>query len=112
MIIMNYNATITSNCKNKCCQSFISNYIYDYRYYVIFLFEHLLLFFSFSPRLPKLGETIVGTKFEKKYGGKGANQCITAAKLGGSTALIASVLSFIYAFIFQIKLSKIYYFSV
>jgi len=50
--------------------------------------------------LPKLGETIVGTKFEKKYGGKGANQCITAAKLGGSTALIASVLSFIYAFIF------------
>lgn len=46
---------------------------------------------SFSPRLPKPGETVVGTKFEKKYGGKGANQCVAAAKLGGSTALIASV---------------------
>jgi len=49
------------------------------------------LLFSFSPRLPKSGETIIGTRFEKKYGGKGANQCITAAKLGGSMALIASV---------------------
>ncbi|EFN66436.1 Ribokinase [Camponotus floridanus] len=48
-------------------------------------------FTCFSPRLPKPGETIVGTKFERKYGGKGGNQCITAAKLGGSTALIASL---------------------
>ncbi|GAB1866863.1 Ribokinase [Camponotus japonicus] len=54
-------------------------------------------FTCFSPRLPKPGETIVGTKFEKKYGGKGANQCITAAKLGGSTALIASLGSDIFA---------------
>ncbi|XP_029157808.1 ribokinase-like [Nylanderia fulva] len=48
-------------------------------------------FTSFSPRLPKPGETLIGTKFEKKYGGKGANQCVTAAKLGASTALIASL---------------------
>ncbi|XP_024886355.1 ribokinase-like [Temnothorax curvispinosus] len=48
-------------------------------------------FTCFSPRLPKPGETIVGTRFEKNYGGKGANQCVTAAKLGGSTALIASL---------------------
>lgn len=47
--------------------------------------------FSFSQRLPKPGETIVGTRFEQKYGGKGANQCIAAAKLGASTALVASV---------------------
>lgn len=51
----------------------------------------MLLLFSFSPRLPKPGETIIGTRFEKKYGGKGANQCVASAKLGGSTALIASV---------------------
>lgn len=49
------------------------------------------LFFSFSPRFPKPGETIVGRKFEIKYGGKGANQCISAARLGASTAIIASV---------------------
>ncbi|XP_011875662.1 PREDICTED: ribokinase-like [Vollenhovia emeryi] len=48
-------------------------------------------FTCFSPRLPKPGETVVGTRFEKKYGGKGANQCVAAAKLGGSTALIASL---------------------
>ncbi|XP_011687247.1 PREDICTED: ribokinase-like [Wasmannia auropunctata] len=48
-------------------------------------------FTCYSPRLPKPGETVVGTKFEKNYGGKGANQCVTAAKLGGSTALIASL---------------------
>jgi len=41
--------------------------------------------------LPKPGETIIGTRFEKSHGGKGANQCVTAAKLGGATALIASV---------------------
>ncbi|XP_018402164.1 PREDICTED: ribokinase-like [Cyphomyrmex costatus] len=54
-------------------------------------------FTCFSPRLPKPGETIIGTRFEKKYGGKGANQCVTAAKLGGSTALIASLGSDTYA---------------
>ncbi|XP_011163536.1 ribokinase [Solenopsis invicta] len=48
-------------------------------------------FTCFSPRLPKPGETIIGTRFEQKYGGKGANQCVAAAKLGGSTALIASL---------------------
>jgi len=48
-------------------------------------------FFSFSPRFPKAGETIMGNKFERRYGGKGANQCVAAAKLGASTALVASV---------------------
>ncbi|XP_032677750.1 ribokinase-like [Odontomachus brunneus] len=48
-------------------------------------------FTCFSQRLPKPGETIIGTRFEQKYGGKGANQCIAAAKLGASTALVASL---------------------
>ncbi|XP_076281657.1 ribokinase [Lasioglossum baleicum] len=46
-------------------------------------------FTSFSSRLPKPGETIIGKNFEIKYGGKGANQCIAAAKLGASTAIVA-----------------------
>ncbi|KAH0944763.1 hypothetical protein HN011_004092 [Eciton burchellii] len=48
-------------------------------------------FTCFAPRFPKPGETIMGNKFERRYGGKGANQCIAAAKLGASTALVASL---------------------
>lgn len=51
----------------------------------------LYIFSSFSPRLPKSGETIIGNRYEIKYGGKGANQCIAASKLGAATAIIASV---------------------
>lgn len=48
-------------------------------------------FTCYSSRLPKPGETIRGNKFQIKYGGKGANQCMAAAKLGASTALVASL---------------------
>ncbi|XP_044253380.1 ribokinase-like [Tribolium madens] len=48
-------------------------------------------FVSYAPRLPKKGETIHGTKFVTNFGGKGANQCVAAAKLGGKTTLIARV---------------------
>ncbi|KAK2576297.1 hypothetical protein KPH14_005662 [Odynerus spinipes] len=48
-------------------------------------------FTCYSSRLPKPGETICGNKFQIKYGGKGANQCVAAAKLGASTALVASL---------------------
>ncbi|PBC29603.1 ribokinase [Apis cerana] len=54
-------------------------------------------FTCFSSRFPKPGETIMGRKFEVKYGGKGANQCIAAARLGASTAIIASLGSDNYA---------------
>ncbi|XP_071858865.1 ribokinase [Bombus fervidus] len=54
-------------------------------------------FTCFSPRLPKPGETLIGTKYEIKYGGKGANQCIAAAKLGATTGIVASLGSDIYA---------------
>ena len=37
---------------------------------------------SYAPRLPRLGETIPGTRFETGFGGKGANQAVMAAKLG------------------------------
>lgn len=45
----------------------------------------------YAPRLPQSGETIHGTKFQQSFGGKGANQCIMAAKLGAKTAMIAKV---------------------
>lgn len=46
---------------------------------------------SYVPRLPKPGETIHGTQFIKGFGGKGANQCVMAARLGGQTAMVAKV---------------------
>ncbi|XP_058789808.1 ribokinase-like [Phymastichus coffea] len=48
-------------------------------------------FATYSSRLPKPGETLVGDRFERSFGGKGANQCVTAARLGASTALIGSL---------------------
>ncbi|XP_014242545.1 ribokinase isoform X1 [Cimex lectularius] len=48
-------------------------------------------FVCYTPRIPKIGETIHGNNFEVGHGGKGANQCVAAARLGASTALIARV---------------------
>lgn len=36
----------------------------------------------------------MGTKFQTGFGGKGANQCAAAAKLGGKIAFIARVYNF------------------
>ncbi|XP_077989503.1 ribokinase-like [Glandiceps talaboti] len=46
---------------------------------------------SYVPRLPKPGETIHGTKFSVGFGGKGANQCVMAARLGAKVAMVAKV---------------------
>ncbi|XP_017882124.1 ribokinase-like [Ceratina calcarata] len=54
-------------------------------------------FTSFAPRLPKAGETIIARKFEIKYGGKGANQCVQAVKLGASATIVACLGYDIYA---------------
>lgn len=48
-------------------------------------------FISYAPKLPVAGETVLGTKFQTGFGGKGANQCAAAAKLGGKIAFIARV---------------------
>nr|AAH87379.1 LOC495991 protein [Xenopus laevis] len=47
---------------------------------------------SVTPRLPKAGETIHGSKFFIGFGGKGANQCIQAARLGAKTAMVCKTL--------------------
>ncbi|XP_002740450.1 ribokinase-like [Saccoglossus kowalevskii] len=46
---------------------------------------------SYVPRLPKPGETIHGTKFSVGFGGKGANQCVMAARLGVKVAMVSKV---------------------
>ncbi|XP_058129024.1 ribokinase [Anopheles ziemanni] len=48
-------------------------------------------FISYVPRLPKVGETLHGTRFATGNGGKGANQCVAAARLGSRTAMIGKL---------------------
>ena len=45
----------------------------------------------YTPHLPKVGETISGNDFRTFPGGKGANQAVAAAKLGGNVQLIGCV---------------------
>ncbi len=46
---------------------------------------------SYAPRLPKLGETLPGTRFEQGFGGKGANQAVMAAKLGAQVTFVTKL---------------------
>jgi len=44
-----------------------------------------------TPRLPRPGETLRATGFHVGYGGKGANQAVMAARLGGHVTLVGRV---------------------
>jgi len=44
-----------------------------------------------TPRLPQLGETILGNGFQTFPGGKGANQSVAAARLGAQVKMIGRV---------------------
>ncbi|MCK6497429.1 ribokinase [bacterium] len=43
------------------------------------------------PRLPQRGETLIGEDMHTFFGGKGANQAIAAARLGGDVGFIAKL---------------------
>lgn len=44
-----------------------------------------------TPRAPENGETILGTNFKRYPGGKGANQAVAAARLGGNVTMIGKL---------------------
>jgi len=44
-----------------------------------------------APRVPVMGETILGSGFMTASGGKGANQAVAAARLGGEVSMIGCV---------------------
>lgn len=46
---------------------------------------------SYVPRLPRMGETLHGTRFHMGFGGKGANQAVMAAKLGANVTMITKL---------------------
>jgi ribokinase len=46
---------------------------------------------SYVPRLPRLGETLHGERFQMGYGGKGANQAVMAAKLGARVVVVTKL---------------------
>lgn len=48
-------------------------------------------FVAYSPRIPHVGETIFGSKFEKNYGGKGANQAVMVNNLGIPVSMFCKI---------------------
>lgn len=50
----------------------------------------------YADRMPKLGETMTGHNFSINEGGKGANQAVAAAKLGGNVQILGCVGTDIY----------------
>ncbi|KPK82195.1 MAG: ribokinase, partial [Bacteroides sp. SM23_62_1] len=42
-------------------------------------------------RLPKLGETVTDCTFMQVFGGKGANQAVSAARAGGNVIFVSCV---------------------
>nr|MDA3822548.1 ribokinase [Bacteroidales bacterium] len=46
---------------------------------------------SYIDRMPKPGETIVAPDFDLGFGGKGANQAVAAALMGGDVRMVAKI---------------------
>src|SRR6056297_459411 len=44
-----------------------------------------------APRIPEIGETILGTKLDEIPGGKGANQAVSASRAGGKTWMFGKI---------------------
>lgn len=44
-----------------------------------------------APKMPEAGETILGGQFSTAPGGKGANQAVAAARLGGKVAMVGRI---------------------
>ena len=46
---------------------------------------------AYAERLPEAGETLVGTRFQSGFGGKGANQAVAAARFGARVSMVNTV---------------------
>jgi ribokinase len=46
---------------------------------------------AYVERFPRVGETMHGLRFATGYGGKGANQAVMAARMGGAVTFVGSV---------------------
>jgi ribokinase len=52
---------------------------------------------AYTSRVPAAGETIIGERFQMGFGGKGANQAVMAATLGGRVSMIGALGDDVYA---------------
>lgn len=46
---------------------------------------------AYAQRIPEVGETLVGDRFQMGFGGKGANQAVMAARFGAPVAMVNAV---------------------
>ncbi|KAL9970217.1 hypothetical protein ACROYT_G022554 [Oculina patagonica] len=63
----------------------------DGRFDVVVIGSCFVDMISYVPHFPKFDETVKGTKFQLDFGGKAANQCVMAQKLGANTAMVAKI---------------------
>ena len=52
---------------------------------------------TYTQRVPGAGETVIGDRFQMGFGGKGANQAVMAARLGGRVSMIGALGDDVYA---------------
>ena len=52
---------------------------------------------AYSQRVPNAGETLIGDDFRMGFGGKGANQAVMAARLGGRVSMVGALGGDVYA---------------
>ena len=52
---------------------------------------------AYTLRVPEAGETLIGTDFQMGFGGKGANQAVMAARLGGRVSMVGALGDDVYA---------------
>jgi ribokinase len=52
---------------------------------------------AYTQRVPNAGETLIGDDFRMGFGGKGANQAVMAARLGGRVSMVGALGADVYA---------------
>jgi ribokinase len=52
---------------------------------------------AYANRVPNAGETVIGERFQMGFGGKGANQAVMAARLGGRVSMVGALGDDVYA---------------